>query len=497
MATLQTLPEATTLLPEGVRPGTATIAARSFLYAVFKHRRLVVGVFVLVTLASALATFLRPQTWRVTTKVLVKLGETVQLAPAESPSRSIAMPLSQEVVKTEAEIVKSAEVLKEAVARLGLQPEPGISMEEMVVGMQRTLTVVPTPGSNVLQISYVGKNPERAARMVNAVTDVYIDHHNRVYRNEGVHSFYTDQLRLLGGEKKTAQRRLRNYLKSTGIVDIDQEMQLLNQDVLEQEKSLKAHRAKLAGATRRLEQVRAQVSRTPAQIPHSEDYLTNPTAQRYKEKLSELEIERVHLLQGFLPTDRRVRDKEEEIATLKSRLRAEKEHVLGKQTLGRNELYGELQRTAYAHEVTVEELRAREPGLVVRLKEARRKLRELRDRRFTVVNLRQEAEEKAYAVDLYRKKQMEARATEAMTTQSMVNVSVVERATPPLEPENTLLLPLLLGLLSGAGLAAGMATAVEYVNRRLRFEEEVERYLELPVLAVIPDLESTADIARA
>jgi capsular polysaccharide biosynthesis protein len=42
-----------------------------------------------------------------------------------------------------------------------------------------------------------------------------------------------------------------------------------------------------------------------------------------------------------------------------------------------------------------------------------------------------------------------------------------------------------------------MAVAVEYVNRRLRFEEEAERYLELPVLAVIPDLESTADIARA
>ena len=43
----------------------------------------------------------------------------------------------------------------------------------------------------------------------------------------------------------------------------------------------------------------------------------------------------------------------------------------------------------------------------------------------------------------------------------------------------------------------GMAVAVEYVNRTLRFEEEVERYLELPVLAVIPDLESTAAIARA
>ena len=64
------------------------------------------------------------------------------------------------------------------------------------------------------------------------------------------------------------------------------------------------------------------------------------------------------------------------------------------------------------------------------------------------------------------------RATEAMTDQSMVNVSVVDRAVPPLEPESGVLLPLVLGLLSGALLAAAMAVAVEYLNRRLRFEEE-------------------------
>jgi capsular polysaccharide biosynthesis protein len=79
----------------------------------------------------------------------------------------------------------------------------------------------------------------------------------------------------------------------------------------------------------------------------------------------------------------------------------------------------------------------------------------------------------------------------------MVSVSVVQHATAPLEPENGLLMPLLLGLIGGLGLATAMAVGVEYLNRRLRFEEEVERYLELPVLAVIPDLEQAPDFARA
>ena len=120
MATLQTLPEATQILPAHAPGSTAsTIAARSFLYAVFKHRRLVVGVFVLVFLGSANAALIRPRTWLASTRVLVKLGETVQLAPAEAPSRSINVPLNQEVVKTEADIVKSWQVVEEAVKRLG------------------------------------------------------------------------------------------------------------------------------------------------------------------------------------------------------------------------------------------------------------------------------------------------------------------------------------------------------------------------------------------
>ena len=56
---------------------------------------------------------------------------------------------------------------------------------------------------------------------------------------------------------------------------------------------------------------------------------------------------------------------------------------------------------------------------------------------------------------------------------------------------------LTVGAIGGLGLSMAMAVAVEFLSRRLRFEEEVERYLELPVLAVIPDLESTPDLVRS
>src|SRR5512143_291504 len=141
MATLQTLPESTTFVTTHTdRGGSSTLALRAFLYAVFKHRRLVIGIFLVVFLGSALAALLRPSTWLASSKVLVRLGETVQLAPAEAPSRSINMPLNQEVVKTEADIVRSYDVVVGAVKKLGIKPESGTEAE-LIAGLQAGLSV--------------------------------------------------------------------------------------------------------------------------------------------------------------------------------------------------------------------------------------------------------------------------------------------------------------------------------------------------------------------
>jgi uncharacterized protein involved in exopolysaccharide biosynthesis len=496
MATLQTLPDATTVLPQETHTGLTSFAVRSFFYAVFKHRRLVVGSFLLVFLAVAVSAVLRPSIWRANTRILVKLGETAQVAPAEAPGRSVFLPLTPEVVKTEGEIVKSAEVIRRAVERVGVQPEPGTSMDEMISNMQLALTVTPQPQSNVLQISYIGRSPERATRMVNAITDVYLDQHHRVYRNEGVHAFYSDQTRALQADMKAAQRKLRDYLKRERVVDVDQEIALLNKDVLEQGKTLQAHHAKMRATAEKSAKVGQQVARTPEQIPYSEEYRINPTLDQYRNRLALVEIDRANLLQVYMPDDRHIQDKEREIANLRAKIREEKERTLAGSIMRHNELHSQLEKNADALEVVMTDQRAREPLLRARLTQSKKRLRELRDKRFTIVNLRQDVDAKAYAFDLYRRKEKEAGILEAMEHESMVNVSVVEHAMPPLAPENGLLLPLLLGVVGGLGLATGLAVGVEYLNRRLRFEEEVERYLELPVLAVIPELETTAGIAR-
>src|SRR5262249_22885236 len=197
----------------------------------------------------------------------------------------------------------------------------------------------PTPASNILQISFVGRDPVKAARMVNTITDTYIDHHNRVYRNEGVHSFYTEQLRTLEDAMKTAQHRLHDFLRQEKIVDVDQEIHILNQDLVEQDKMLKGHRAKIAGVEQKLQELHRQIRETPEQISFAQEFQTNPVQLTFKTKLAELEIDRAQLLEHYMPSDRHVKDKEEEIARLKQRAKEERDRILQKETMQSNENY--------------------------------------------------------------------------------------------------------------------------------------------------------------
>src|SRR5262249_30243874 len=157
---------------------------------------------------------------------------------------------------------------------------------------------------------------------------------------------------------------------------------------------------------------------------------------------AELEIQRADLVQRYLTSDRHVSDLDSQMGDVRRKIAAENERLLAKQTVRTSELHTELQRNQFSLEALLVDAKARKPALLRRLKTTQKRLRRLRDLRFTIGNLQQEADQRKYAYDLYWKKHEEARAVEAMAEQSIVSVSVVQHATPPLEPENGLLLPL-------------------------------------------------------
>jgi uncharacterized protein involved in exopolysaccharide biosynthesis len=87
---------------------------------------------------------------------------------------------------------------------------------------------------------------------------------------------------------------------------------------------------------------------------------------------------------------------------------------------------------------------------------------------------------------LYLRKQEEARISDALDRQRISNVVVAEAATVPFKPQGWRLLIVLLGGLIACVASVMGAFAADYWNPSFRTPEEVESFLDSPVVAAFP-----------
>jgi uncharacterized protein involved in exopolysaccharide biosynthesis len=138
-------------------------------------------------------------------------------------------------------------------------------------------------------------------------------------------------------------------------------------------------------------------------------------------------------------------------------------------------------------ESDLSEFRARRAAMEEQLNASSRHLVQLRAKSLEYDRLLWEVKNWRDTQELYRRREEEARVSEAMDKERMVNVEVVQKPGLTLPRAETQQRSALLALLSGLIVAVGGAFGVEYFNRTLKSERDVERQLGLPMLASLSD----------
>jgi uncharacterized protein involved in exopolysaccharide biosynthesis len=106
--------------------------------------------------------------------------------------------------------------------------------------------------------------------------------------------------------------------------------------------------------------------------------------------------------------------------------------------------------------------------------------------------LEQEVEVDRQNYQLYLTKFEESRISDAMDSEKIAGVSLIEPAQVPLKPISPKkMLNLVLGLFLGAMGGLGLAFFLEYLDDSLGEIDDVEEQLQLPVLGVLPELEKS------
>jgi uncharacterized protein involved in exopolysaccharide biosynthesis len=229
-----------------------------------------------------------------------------------------------------------------------------------------------------------------------------------------------------------------------------------------------------------------QLKQQKATISSGQSITVNPVYEQIRGKITQLELERDGLLQRYTADDRLVRDKEAEIAELKKKLATVKETAVGSENITLNDVHRRILNELLASRVQLRALNEKKINLTRQVGTYSMTAADKKRKGFEYDRLLREVNNKKENLDLYKKRAEEARISDAMDERKFSNAYILERATVPLpRADYNALLLMAITIVVAMGIAVAAAFGLEYLNKTLRNEDDIEEQIGLPVLATI------------
>lgn len=327
--------------------------------------------------------------------------------------------------------------------------------------LQKYLTVAPSRESSVLTVTYKAGDPQLAADVANGFVKAYMDTSVELRNNpaKNYSTFFDEQAKEAKKKVESAQQRLSDYQQKNNIITTDDRLDIETARLNELSSQLVTLQALAAESASRSAQARSQ-SEQMAEV------LANPVIGSLKQQISQQQARLGELNNRLGDNHPQVQELKANIAELRSRLTTETSRVSG--SLGVSNTVN----------------RSREAEVRSMLEAQRAKVLKLRGQRDDMAALQRDfdAAQRAYEGVIGKLNQSNLERSTTAT-----NVAVLTPAVPPAEPSSPkILLNTLFSIVIGIALAIVAAFMTEWLDRRVRTNEDVLSALDLPMLGVLP-----------
>jgi capsular exopolysaccharide synthesis family protein len=291
----------------------------------------------------------------------------------------------------------------------------------------------------------------------------------RSHVNEEARHFLQEKLAELKDRVEKSEAALHRYRQDKGIISLEHRDNIVVDRLVDLNKRLTEAEAERIGLEAQTRLIRKkEYDALPAVI-------NNPQIQTLKSELASLEGQRADLAAQFKPGYPALDQLQARVEQTRRRLQQER------------------QRTVAAVKSAYVAARQKEDELRAKMEQQKTAALSLKDAAVDYTILAREVDTKRQLYDSVLQRLQEMEVVSALRTS---NVAVIDPAVPPLKPSRprtglSLLCSAVLGLMGGVGLAF----FVEYLNNTLRTSQEVERYLHLPSLGMIPDFVHNARLS--
>ena len=431
-----------------------TLAEEFIDWAGFVRRHLVamaVTWVLAMTVAALVVFFVLPRKYQSDARFLVRSArQELVVGPGEAPSSSPRGDVTEELLNTEVELLRSRDILGTVVDRLDLGASyrgdgraPAEARERALRDLSRGLDAGVIRKTNIVQVSYLSPDPRQAAAVVREVADAYLAAHLVMHSSPGTYELYKAQAAAAADQLRQAEEALAGLGRQADLLNLETQ----KRDALERVNALTAELDATDAAIREQStrviaeptapdaQAAADVARI-AEVhqanlpPRVRTQMRNMPNQYSVERLHTLLVElgnkRTEVLTKFKPEDRIVQEIDQQIADTNRALASA-------QTLSANEESTDLNPAWQA--VEGERLKARLAlsGLESKAGALRR---ELAQHRQSALRLTEAAPAYDTAVrrvttaranfDLYSRKEEEARIAEALDSSRISNVVLAQ-----------------------------------------------------------------------
>ena len=209
------------------------ISLRELAAPLFRRKRVLITTFLVALTAVVLAGILMPPEFTSHMSILVNRERLDPLVTTESTAQMIttSTPVSEEEINSEAELLKSRDVLEQVVLANGLQKQHGHSflglfrpkqdeadrVERAVRSLAKNIKVGTGTKTNLIEVSYSSPNPRLSYGVLNTLGNLYLAKHVAVHRPPGSYQFFVQETQNYHQAMEDSEAHLRSFQGSKAL----------------------------------------------------------------------------------------------------------------------------------------------------------------------------------------------------------------------------------------------------------------------------------------
>ena len=485
-------------LSEGNR--TPRVTARDVLVQLFYHGPLLRKCVLFGLLVGLLAASLTPTRYTADSLVLVLIGSESTSAQDSSGITPTVLSIDGlKAVQSEIQIVRSDEVLRAAIRKVGvgviypwltrgrwfglLPPRPPSTIEGLAVERMRSdIRVESDPGSNVIRISFA--NPDRAIaiKVDQAVLDAYLEQRRTIYASTNA-TYVGREIDRYRGALAKLDTQIQDLRKRYNVLDMAQDIVLATNrldGIVQRQNQV---RERQVAVQTEVAAVKVNLAAQPETVLDFKETSNNTGNDEARNTLVRLEQERTHLVDQYKPDWPAIAAVNERIASARGMMGPHDKNLYFTERNVRNPALEVLNNRLASLEVENKALSEQLVELDQQYKQADDRIQSLRtaDGQLHGLQLTRDVTEGVYRQLAQR--QPAAVFQDHMVEERNANLRVVQAATAPVVGRSMTISYVIGGLVLGLLLGAAAVAIATLLRQVYILPSEAERDLLLPALA--------------